>query len=273
MQMDEFHKYSGIVPSMQLTRLTVVRSNFRRLSESKQLFLVRFGQVHNDLRYIRQMVVTAHNGFTRYTGVEREIALHQFWFGIKLWCGALTEAEHVIRTDWYGSGLSAHMHNELEPDAVLALKRFQRDFAKKSLVRQVRDKFAFHYDRESIAATLRKRVRGDYTIVTGRRRANIFYNFAESVRKVSLVRTVGRLDPRTSASPLFRDLKRLHDWFMTFSHAILNGIIQQCGVREKTITSRAVNDPTRTLPTIFVDERAIIRELRKHGFRHEDFDR
>ena len=94
---------------MQLMHVTVDATKFRQLEESEQLFLVRLGQVHNDMRHIRQMVVAAHNGVKTYKGIEQEVALHSLMFAVRLWCGALNEAEDVIQTAWHGSQLSARM--------------------------------------------------------------------------------------------------------------------------------------------------------------------
>ena len=228
-------------------QVTVDAAKFRQLQESEQLFLVRLGQVRNDIRHIRQMVVTAHNGVKAYKGIEHEIALHSLILAVRLWCAALNEAETVIRTAWHRSRLSAKVHGKLSADAINALKCFQRYFAKASLVRTVRDKFASHYDRDVITAGL-QRVAGDYTFVTGERSGNIFYNFAEAVRNASLLDEVGALDPSVATNPLYRDLGRLHDWFMAFSRAIMVAITERCGVRVQTLTSTEVVDPSERLP-------------------------
>ena len=249
---------------MQIMQVTVDAAKFRQLEQSEQLFLVRLGQAHNDIRRIRQMVVTANNGVKEYKGIEHEIAFHSLVFAVRLWCAALNEAEDVIRTAWHHSRLSAKMRSKLGADAIDSIKCCQRYFAKSNLVRAVRDKFASHYDRDVITTALR-RVAGDYTFVTGERSGNIFYNFAEAVGDASLLDEVGALDPSVATNPLYRDLGRLHDWFMTFSHAIMVAITERCGVRVGTLTSTAVIDPSERLPTIFIDEKAMLKTLKRRG--------
>ena len=153
--------------------------------------------------------------------------------------------------------------SKLDVDAIQALKQFQRYFAKENLVRTVRDKFASHYDGKSVATALRQRVLGDYTFVTSERSGNIFYNFAESIRYASLLDQVGALDPSFATNPLYRDLGRLHDWFMSFSHAIMVSITERCGVRTETFISTVVVDLAERLPIIFVDEKAMVRTLKQ----------
>ena len=64
---------------------------------------------------------------------------------------------------------------------------------------------------------------------------------------------------------LYRHLGRLHDWFMTFSHAIMVAITERCGVRTETFTSTAVVDPAERLSIIFVDEQAMVRTLKRRS--------
>jgi hypothetical protein len=157
------------------------------------------------------------------------------------------------------------MQSKLDADASHALKRFQRYFAKDNLVRTVRDKFAFHYDLDIIATALRQRIAGDYAFVTSERSGNIFYNFAESVRHASMLDEVGALDPNVASNPLYRDLGQLHDWFMAFSHAIMVTITEKCGVRAECFTSTAVVNTAERLPIIFVDEKAMVKTLKRRG--------
>jgi len=141
------------------------------------------------------------------------------------------------------------MHSDLDDEAKWALKAFQRYFAKCNLVRSVRDQFASHYDGDCIAMAL-KRVSGDYTFVTSERSGNIFYNFSEAIRHAAMLDEVGSLDPSVAANPLYRDLGRLHDWFMTFSHAIMVAITESCGIEVRAFVSIAVVDQAKRLPTI-----------------------
>jgi hypothetical protein len=255
-------EYWAIHSAMELVRVTIDSKKFRELDDSEQLFLVRLGQIHNDMRRVRQMVVCAHNGVKTYTGIEHEIALHSLIFAVRLWCAVVNEAEDVIQTGWHGSQLSKKMHVDLNDAAKDALKAFQRYFAKRNLVRTVRDKFASHYDRDCITSAL-KRVSGDYTFVTSERSGNIFYNFSEAVRHASMLDEVGSLDPNTATNPLYRELGELHDWFMTFSHAIMVAITGKCGIAVETFNSEAVVNQGERLPTIFVDERAMVRTLKQ----------
>jgi hypothetical protein len=249
---------------MQLIRVTVDAKKFRGLADSEQLFLVRLGQIHNDMRRVRQMVVCAHNGVKAYKGIEHEVALHSLIFAVRLWCGVLNEAKDVIQTAWHGSQLSKKTYGDLDDAAKNALKAFQRYFDRRNPVRVVRDKFAFHYDPDCIAMAL-ERVSGDYTFVTSELSGNIFYNFSEAVRHASMLEEVGSLDPNTASNPLYRNLGELHDWFMTFSHAIMVAITEKCGITLETFDSQAVVDQGERLPTIFVDEKAMVRTLKQRG--------
>ena len=42
-------------------------------------------------------------------------------------------------------------------------------------------------------------------------------------------------------------------------------ITERCGVRVGTLTSTAVIDPSERLPTIFIDEKAMLKTLKRRG--------
>jgi hypothetical protein len=52
---------------------------------------------------------------------------------------------------------------------------------------------------------------------------------------------------------------------MAFSHAIMVAITERCGVRVQTLTSTEVVDPSERLPIIFIDEKAMIKTLKRRG--------
>src|SRR6266487_2377934 len=156
--------------------------------QKAKLFVLRVSQIHNDLRHIHHLVSTANNGAKKLSGVERQIALHQFLFAVKLWCGTLREASDVIESAWQHSNLHRKFDAALGDDAKAALREFRNYFSKRNCIKQIRNKFAFHYDADAIAAQLQRLTLDDgYEVLGGERRGNIFYSSAETFRTVALL--------------------------------------------------------------------------------------
>ncbi len=227
--------------------------------------MLRFAHVHNDMRHIRQLVLVANNAANKLSGIEYAIARHQHLFAIRLWCGALAEASDVVRSGWNGSGLAARLHTRIADDAKNALREFLGYFDKVNPIRTLRREFAFHYDPQPIARENALSANRSFEFVTGLRSGNIFYDSAEQMRVDAMFKAVDAQNPQAGATKLFRDLPRVHDWFMTFSHGVLLAIIDKCGGESKAITSDFVRDPTDVEPILFVDEEAMRRSLVGRG--------
>jgi hypothetical protein len=171
---------------MQLYRWKVPRDKFARLPNSEKLFVLRVSHIHNDLRHIHHLVSTPNNGLQKLSGVERQIAHHQFLFAVKLWCGTLTEARHVMNSAWQGSNLHKKFDAALKAEAKAALSQFRKYFSKRNRIEQVRNKLAFHYDANAIAGQLQRLTLDDaYEFLGGESRGNIFYSSAENFRMLS----------------------------------------------------------------------------------------
>ena len=251
---------------MTLYRLNILAQEFSELSEREQLFLLRFAHVHNDLRHIRQLVVVANNGLKILSGLERDIALHQYLFAVKLWCGALTEAVEVINSGWNGSGLAARLHSAIPSEAKDALREFIDYFNRPNPIRIIRRRFAFHYDSEPIVQERINSVPSlNFAFVTGDRSANTFYDSAEIVRINAIFRAVNAERIEVAEEELYRAMAGVHDWFMTFSHAVMIALVEKCGSESEEIVSTCIVDPATTKPIIFVDEDAIGRMLKQRG--------
>ncbi len=222
--------------------------------------------MHNDMRHIRHLVIVANNGLKKSVGVERDIALHQYLFAVKLWCGTLNEAHDVVNSGWKGSGLAARLHENLAADAKNALSRFTKYFSRANLIRKIRREFAFHYDANAIAAELQNiRLDDGYEFFTSGRSGNIFYSSAEGFRNLAFLKAIGFADKSSAIGDLYDEINKVHDQFMIFSHAVMVAIVKKSGVQWQEATATSVVDPGSVEPIIFVDEQAMISTLKQRG--------
>jgi hypothetical protein len=263
-------KQSTFTGEIRLYRLTVTAHIFRTLSRIERLFLLRFAHVHNDMRHIQQLVGTANNGIETLSGIDQKIALHQHLFAVRLWCGALAEANDVIASGWNGSGLAARLHYLISAEAKTALRGFLDYFNRPNSIRTVRRQFAFHYDPNPIAQEDELLEEFAFEFVTGIRSGNIFYDAAETIRSNALFRSVEPSDLLGAPRKLYGELIQMHDRFMTFSHSVFLAIVEEPHPTTAEFMSKAVSDPAQAYPIIFVDEDAVGRRLAQRGVNFEN---
>ena len=58
------------------------QADFYTLPVARRVYAVRLAQLHNDLRYIRQLVKVANNGVQKLRGVDQQVSLHQLLFAV-----------------------------------------------------------------------------------------------------------------------------------------------------------------------------------------------
>jgi hypothetical protein len=239
---------------MKLVRLVFKQSDWSKLPESERIYALQLAHVHNDLRYVRQLVGAANNGVHSINGIEQQIALHQLLFAIRTYYGVLNEAWDVISGGWRSSGLAGRFAKALTPAAKTAHKWLSKYFNRpNALARAVRRDFAFHSKRGPIREHLDMLgSQAEHSIVTGAKRGNIFFLFAEPVRNAALIAAAGGAQTTQGPQRLYRDFLRVWDHIDEFCTEMSIQIISQCGVDEEPFESTDVTDPTTTRPMIFV---------------------
>jgi hypothetical protein len=257
---------------MKLVRLVFKQSDWSELSEEERIYALQLAHVHNDLRHVRQLVGTANNGVHTNNGVEQEIGLHQLLFAVRTYYGVLNEAWDVISGGWRSSGRADKFTKGLTPAAKTAHSWLSKYFnGSNPLARIIRRDFAFHYKLEPIKEHIDMLAsQAEHSMITGAKRGNIFFLFAEPVRNAALIAAAGGAQTTEGAQRLYRDFLRVWDHIDEFCTEMLIQIISQCGVYEESFESTNVTDPTTTRPVIFVDERAMEEYLRRRGLSAEE---
>jgi hypothetical protein len=257
---------------MRLHLLQIPAHEFAGLPKEEKLFLLRFSHLHNDLRHVQQLVQTAYNGAKKLDGIERDIATHQVVFAVRLWCGFLREAKKTYDSSWIHSDLAKQLGASLGAKTLNAAQKFDEYFDDpRNRICEIRNRFAFHYDRKAIAKELEQINLRDsgYQFVTSDRSGNIFYNTAEAYRTLGIFRAVdvnpAGFNPTafnpTGLRKLYDEILSVHDNFMTFSQAVLVAIVKKAGPQSTSFTSKSVVDQQKVEPIIFIDEDAIVKKF------------
>ena len=232
------------------------QADFYTLPVARRVYAVRLAQLHNDLRYIRQLVKVANNGVQKLRGVDQQVSLHQLLFAVRLWYGALHEGWRVVTDDWKTSGFARDFRNDLTASAQSAHRQLSSYFQdSNNLVHTMRTKFGHHYDREHILRNMRALKSDKYqSFVSTQHSANLFYTFAEQVRSFAIADATGYPEPAAATKRLYDELLRVHDNLDALVREIVPLVLRECYVKRRQFKSGNVTDSTNTQPIIFEDE-------------------
>ena len=252
----------------QLYRLKFSRDDLLKLPEEDQLFFVQLGQVANDLRYVSYMCATAEKGIRSRSADERKLAKHQLHLGVRLLYSTLHEGWKVIKNSWKANALGKKWHPKLNAEARAGLKFLGRYFAKSSnLSSTIRNEFGYHYPRELLREPLANAPEKAAEILSGARKRNVFYSFAEEIRSLAMLqaalptgapklwdKTASEEDIRAAAKQLYTDYRRVLEAFEAFAGDVLVAMIKSLRHSTEKFTPPRVTKWADMSPVLFVEE-------------------
>jgi hypothetical protein len=266
------------IPNMKLYRVSFAADKFAALPSTDQLFFVRLAQARNDIRHIQNLMIAGVQAVDVHTGIDQKLAMHQLLFSVRLVYSAIYEAWCIVKSDW--AALEPAYASRLKHKASAALDELKNYFGVKNLVKQVRNKFASHYDAKVIAVGLAQMAgKEGQSLVTSEGIGNVFYLSAEDVRNVSVL---GLVDPSLlqpggfNASKAQTAVRKLYDEALhvlallsDFSDGALLLIAVQCApTKPELVLSAAISDPQTAQSVIFVDEDLIRSRLNPKAANH-----
>lgn len=258
---------------MKLYQISFSADKFSGLPSEDQLFFVRLGQARNDLRHIQNLMMVGVQAVDVHTGIDQKLAMHQLQFSVRLVCAAIHEAWLIVKRDWCDGPLAGTYASRLSPKATAALNELQSYFSVANLIKQMRNKFASHYDAKVISVALSEMSeRERQSLVTSDGSGNVFYLSAEDVRNVSVL---GLIDPslfhpggfnatkaQTAVRKLYDEALHVLTLLCDFSDDALILIAGQCApTKPEPVLSSAISDPGAAHSVIFVDEDLIRTRL------------
>jgi len=142
---------------MKLSKKNIPKSKLDTLDEIEQVFFIQLMHFLNELNVLQKCVIVSSNKLESLKTIEKRGQISQAQFFIRILAGKLNEGWEMIRKDFFKTQLSREYENLLSQkgkESLSELKVYFKD--KNNLVRLIRDKFAFHYDKEKIKEEIDK---------------------------------------------------------------------------------------------------------------------
>ncbi len=248
-------------------RILFRHSDFLKLPEDHQLFLIRLAHVADDLRHVFYLCVAAERGTHSRSADERKLALHQLLFGVRLVYSLLYEGWKVIDSAWNGKALGKAWNSKLSDKARTGLAFLGKYFAQPNLSRTIRDNFGFHYLPDQLQEPLARAPNRSDELITGKYSGNIFYPFAEEIRSLALLQAAvppesGKLwgenaseaDIREAAIRLYEGYMAVREAFDAFANHVLVTMVKSLPYKTEKFVVPRVTKLSEMSPVLFVEE-------------------
>ena len=237
------------VKTMRLTRAEFSVEDFRFLDEDLKIFLVQLGHLLNEINILRKCVLICSEKSERPDGVEKSAQVIQALFFIRMLAGKLYEGWGMVKRSYFNACLSKQYESGLSPEATRALDKLKQYFNKKSsVVKELRQKFAFHYDRQVVRECLAAGLEGSrLCILSGGTRPTDLFLFADDLINNCILKHVDPNCGQTAMDMLVKEVAcDVADWFLEFGYGLMQELFKfrsiECCISEEEVREVKLDD-------------------------------
>ncbi len=195
-----------------LHHIKLKKAQLDAMPKSERNFLILLAHCANELAILAKLFHFSAGGRPRKQ-LNRQLMNVQALLMGRLVTGKIHECWVILKNQYFGKALQKKYHRKLDAEARAVLETMQKYFTDPNLIRQVRNKFAFHYDVGQIAkgyATLKADEPLD--IYLSKSQANTLYAFADVIAGHSMLETIKRGDTAKAMGQLISETSRAIGW-------------------------------------------------------------
>ena len=193
---------------MKLLKINIPKLRLDTISEMEQVFFIQLMQLLNELNILQKCVIVSNNELESLTTIEKRGQISQAQFFIRTLAGKLNEGWKMINKNFVGTQLSREYKNLLSQKSKESLSELKVYFsAENNLVRLIRNKFAFHYDRNKIREEVKKIPQEALLeVYISEHRANCLYSLSDTIINWAILNSIDSSNPQRAMDRLIGEI-------------------------------------------------------------------
>ena len=214
---------------MKLTKAEFSKKHLDQLPKEEKVFFVQLTHLLDELSILSKCVIFASNAIEAKQEVEKTAQRMQALFFIRILVGKIYEGWRMFRASYFSSQLSQKYDKLLSNLASESIKELKRYFAKDNLIREIRNKYAFHYDRENVENQL-NRITQDETLsmLISEHQGNNLFAFSDTVINSSILNSINPSDQQKAMDTFVEEvILKVCKWFQNFGYGFVELIIEK----------------------------------------------
>ena len=204
---------------MKLLKINIPKLKLDTISEIEQVFFIQLMQLLNELNILQKCVIVSNNELESLTTIEKRGQISQAQFFIRTLAGKLNEGWKMISKNFVETQLSREYENLLSQKGKESLSELKVYFSdENNLVRLIRNKFAFHYDRKKIREEVKKIPQEALLeVYISEHRANCLYSLSDTIVNWSILNSIDSSNPQRAMDILIGEIAlKVSRWFQEF---------------------------------------------------------
>jgi len=204
---------------MKLLKITIPKSKLDTIPEIEQVFFIQLMQFLNELNILQKCTIVSSNELASLTTIEKRGQISQAQFFIRTLAGKLYEGWKMIGKNFLKTQLSSEYENLLSQKGKESLSELIVYFNdENNLVRLIRNKFAFHYDKEKIKEEIDKIPQEELLeMYISEHRGNCLYSISDTIVNWSILNSIDSSNSQQAMDILIGDIAiKVSGWFREF---------------------------------------------------------
>lgn len=213
---------------MKVIDVQLQKDRLLTVPELERTLFLALGHAANELNAITKMLYWAANAPAN-TDAEDHGRFTILLLLIRLLAGKLNESWELLRTKFFGATLSHTYEPKLDDRATSALKSLKAYFGKENDCTRIRNRFAFHYSPDEVAAVLPDIDEQLHLYLERDVAPNNLFFFSEALLSQALLTLLEQDDKKMSLEDLAGELFKVAAWFAQLTDALMHAIIDTHG--------------------------------------------
>jgi len=204
---------------MKLCKINIHKSKLDTIPKIEQVFFIQLMQFLNELNVLQKCVIVSNNELESLTTIEKRGQISQAQFFIRTLAGKLNEGWKMIGKNFFETQLSSEYENLLSQKGKESLSELIVHFKdENNLVRLIRNKFAFHYDKEKIKEEIDKIPQEKLLEMhIFEHRVNCLYSMSDTIVNWSILNSINSSNSQQAMDILIGDIAiKVSGWFREF---------------------------------------------------------
>lgn len=195
---------------MKLLKINIPKSKLDSICDIEQVFFIQLMHFLSELNVLQKCIIVSSNELSSLKTIEKRSQISQAQFFIRTLAGKLYEGWKMIDKNFLKTKLSSEYENLLSQKGKESLSELIVYFKdKNNLVRVIRDKFAFHYDKEKIKEEIDKIPQEELLeAYVSEHRANYLYSISDTVVNWAILNSIDSSNPQRAMDKLIEIIAR-----------------------------------------------------------------
>jgi hypothetical protein len=214
---------------MRLIKAEFSKKYLDRLPKEEKVFFVQLTQLLDELMILSKCVIFASNGIEAKQEAEKSAQRTQALFFIRILAGKIHEGWQMLNVSYFSSQLSQKYDKLLSNPVKGSIKELKRYFAKNNLISKIRNKYAFHYNRENVEDQL-NHITQDRTLsmLISEYQGNSLFAFSDTIINSSILNSINPNDQQKTMDTLVEEvILKVCKKFQNFGYGVVELIIEK----------------------------------------------